>query len=262
MSNSLSAWLQTAESGVLATGAGPAETAHSALLVDPITDRPAPTNLAATLDHTILRPEATWDEVRAFSELGERLAVASVCVQPTWIRRLRSAFPNLTLCTVLGFPHGANSPRAKAYEARVAVEDGADELDLVLSIGRLRAGEHAFVYDEIARVREATPDRTLKIILETALLTPAEIVRGTGIAKAAGADFVKTSTGYAPAGATLENIRLMRRTLAWDDPGNTVRLKASGGIRDRATALAFFAAGADRIGTSSTEKILQGEPRK
>jgi deoxyribose-phosphate aldolase len=210
--------------------------------------------IAAKIDHTVLKPETQKNDIEAFARQGRDFGVASVCIQPTWIstvKKILTGSPVLT-CTVIGFPLGANTTATKVYETQNARSEGADELDLVLNIGHLKAGDLHRVFEEVAAVKEACSGKALKVILETALLTNEEIIRGSFISSLAGADFVKTSTGFSTAGATPEHVLLMKRTVE----SRGTKVKASGGIRDYNTACLYLALGADRIGTSSTETIL------
>ncbi|MEK7747201.1 MAG: deoxyribose-phosphate aldolase, partial [Elusimicrobiota bacterium] len=178
---------------------------------------------------------------------------ASVCVNPSYVafcgRLLQGS--SVKVCTVVGFPLGSTTPTVKAIEARDAIANGAQEIDMVINVGALKSGNDAFVREDIRAVREATRGRVLKVILETSMLTDAEKVRACRMAKEVGADFVKTSTGFGGGGATVEDIRLMRETV-----GPLMGVKASGGIRDCATAQAMISAGATRLGTSASVAIV------
>ena len=221
---------------------------------------PNPTQLgqlATYLDHTLLKPDAT---VAQIDELcGEALehGFASVCVNGSWVRRCAEvlAGSGVLVCTVVGFPLGAMAPEVKAYEARRAIEDGACEVDMVLAVGALKSGDDAYVRRDIAGVVEVAHrlGARVKVILETCLLTDAEITRACELAKRAGADFVKTSTGFSKGGATVDHVALMRRVV-----GPAMGVKASGGVRDQADAAAMIAAGATRIGASASVAIVRG----
>ena len=214
-------------------------------------DRPT---LAAMIDHTLLRPEATSAEVVALCQEATDLGVAAVCVSPSHLPITEGLGVGIEVATVIGFPSGAHQPAVKAHEAEVAVDAGATELDMVMSLGLAKAAEWLRVGDDIAAVREAAPDVVLKVILETAVLSDAEIVEACRAAESAGADFVKTSTGFHPSGgATTAAVRRMAETV-----GGRLGVKASGGIRDAATALAMVEAGATRIGCSASRAILVG----
>ena len=218
-------------------------------------DQEIPTveSIAALIDHAILKPELTDAEVATDLDLAARWGVFSVCVRPSDIPRsvARLAGTGVATGTVIGFPHGSTSTTTKVAEGRRALEDGAAELDMVLHIGRLRSGDLAAVTDDIAAVVAIADGRVVKVILETAYLTDEQIVAGSKAAEAAGAAFVKTSTGFAGGGATLHHLRLMR-----DAVSPAVRVKASGGVRGLDTLLEMRAVGVDRFGTSATETIL------
>lgn len=212
--------------------------------------------LAARIDHTLLRPEATPDEVAALCAEAVELGVAAVCVSPSLL-----PVPDLggavAVAAVIGFPSGAHQPAVKAHEALVAVEAGASELDVVIDLGLVKAGAWRQVVDDLAGVRATAPAPVLlKVILESAVLTDDELVAACRAAVDAGADMVKTSTGFHPAGgATVAAVARMAATV-----GPSVGVKASGGIRDTATALAMLEAGATRLGCSATRAILDGMP--
>jgi len=214
---------------------------------------PSVAAVAALIDHAILRPELTMAEVDLACAEAAAHRVFSVCVRPNDVRRAVSALAGsgVEVGTVIGFPLGSTSTVAKVAESRQALDDGASELDMVLQIGRLRSGLLDEVEADIAAVVDVVGSLPVKVILETAFLTPDEIVAGCLAAERAGAVFVKTSTGFAGRGASDEDVRLMRETV-----GPSVQVKASGGIRDLDTLLRFRALGATRIGTSATAAIL------
>ena len=214
---------------------------------------PTVASIAALIDHAILKPELTDAEVATDLDLAARWGVFSVCVRPSDIARsvARLAGTSVATGTVIGFPHGSTSTATKTAEGRRALDDGAAELDMVLHIGRLRSGDVAAVTDDIAAVVAVAEGRVVKVILETAYLSDDEIVAGSKAAEAAGASFVKTSTGFAGGGATLPHLRLMRAAVS-----PAVRIKASGGVRGLDTLLEMRAIGVDRFGTSATETIL------
>ncbi len=211
--------------------------------------------IARLMDHTLLKPNATQEEVGKLCEEARAHCFASVCVNPTYValcaRLLQGS--GVKVCTVIGFPLGSTTPTVKAIEARDAIANGADEVDMVINIGALKSGNETVVFDDIRAVREASRGKVLKTILETALLSDAEKVRACVLAKKAGADFVKTSTGFGGGGATVEDVRLMRETV-----GPMMGVKASGGIRDAAVADAMVKAGATRLGTSASVAIATG----
>lgn len=212
--------------------------------------------LARMIDHTLLAPAASSGEILALCDEAAENCFATVCVNPWWVRpaaRRLAASPVL-VCTVVGFPLGANRTETKVYEALRAVEDGASELDMVLNIGALKSGEYTAAERDIAGVVQAARGRArVKVILETGLLSDPEKVKACVLAQAAGAHFVKTSTGFGPGGATLEDIRLMRRAV-----GASLGVKASGGIKDQPAALRLIEAGATRIGASAGVRIVHG----
>lgn len=209
--------------------------------------------LNKTIDHTILNPDATKDEVIKVIDEAKAYDFASVCLEPCWVTLAaeRLADSDVKVCTVIGFPLGANTKTVKAFEAKEAVENGADEVDMVLNIGALKSGEYDLVLEDMKAVREAAKDAVVKVILETCLLTDEEKKKACALAKEAGMDFVKTSTGFSTAGATTDDVKLMREAV-----GDAMGVKASGGIRDRETAEAMIAAGASRIGASKSIAIV------
>lgn len=214
-------------------------------------------NLAGTIDHTLLRPDATVDEIDRICHEALENRFASVCINGAWVRRVSEILKGsgVTTCAVIGFPLGAMAPEVKVYEARRVIEDGACEVDMVMNVGALKSGDDGFVRRDIAGVAEVCHrlGARLKVILETCLLTDDEKVRACILAKEAGADFVKTSTGFSKGGATLEDVALMRRTV-----GPTLGVKASGGVRDGEGARKMIEAGATRIGASASVAIVKG----
>jgi deoxyribose-phosphate aldolase len=226
-----------------------------------VTDRDAPTSgidrlaLAARIDHTLLRPEATVPQVLDEAAVAVSLRCASVCVQPAMVSAVVGAVGDrIPVCSVVGFPHGASLSRTKADEAAAVVALGATEVDVVADLGALADGELRSVAADVAAVREAVPSVVLKVILESALWSPAVLRQVCEVVVDAGADFVKTSTGFhAAGGASTEAVATMRAAV-----GLRARVKASGGIRDTATALAMVDAGADRLGLSATVAVLGG----
>jgi deoxyribose-phosphate aldolase len=208
--------------------------------------------LAASIDHTLLRPTATRAQIEQLCAEAREHRFASVCVQPSRVALAHTCLMGqVPVCTVIGFPLGANRPQTKAAEARLAVHEGAHELDVVIALGLLRDGAHDEVIADLAGVVAAAEGRLVKVILETALLEPAEIDLACQLAVTAGAGFVKTSTGFSSGGATVEAVARMRRAV-----GPKVGVKASGGIGDAATARAMLAAGATRLGASASLKLL------
>ncbi len=210
-------------------------------------------NLAGMIDHTLLKPEATSEQIERLCQEALEFGFASVCVNPVYVPQVSSRLKGSSVktCTVIGFPLGASSSPIKAAEARHAVLQGAEELDMVISIGAVKSGRWNDVKEDILAVCSVAGSSIVKVILETCLLTDDEIVRSCHIAKEAGAHFVKTSTGFSTAGATREHVALMRQTV-----GPDMGVKASGGIRTYEDAMAMIAAGANRLGASAGPKIL------
>jgi deoxyribose-phosphate aldolase len=211
---------------------------------------------AALIDHTLLKPEASESDIRKLCEEAAKFGFASVCVNPSWVKTAAQFLKGsgVPVCTVIGFPLGATLPDVKAYEARRAIFNGAREVDMVINIGALKSGDDCAVEDDIKAVAEAAHENHIlcKVIIETALLTDEEKVRACLAAKNAGADFVKTSTGFAKGGATAHDVALMRHTV-----GRALGVKASGGVKGIDDARAMFEAGATRIGASVGVKIAQ-----
>ncbi|HMS89199.1 MAG TPA: deoxyribose-phosphate aldolase [Acidimicrobiales bacterium] len=214
--------------------------------------------LAGIIDHTLLAPTATADQVALLCQEAAELGVAAVCVSPSRLPLAAGILPaTIAVCTVIGFPSGAHRSAVKAVEAARAVDDGATEIDMVIDLGLAADGRWNEVEAEIAEVRAQVPDgHLLKVIVESAALRPAGIVAACEAAERAGADYVKTSTGFHPSGgATVEAVALMAATV-----GGRLGIKASGGIRDAGTALALVGAGATRLGCSATRSVLAGLP--
>lgn len=211
---------------------------------------------ASLIDHTLLKPEASESDIKKLCEEAVQFGFASVCVNPGWVKKAAEFLKGsgVPVCTVIGFPLGATLSDVKAYEARRSIFNGAREVDMVINIGALKSGDVCAVEDDIRAVVEAAHENGVlcKVIIETALLTDEEKVRACLASKNAGADFVKTSTGFSKGGATVEDIALMRRTV-----GSALGVKASGGVKGIDDARAMFAAGATRIGASVGVKIAQ-----
>lgn len=204
------------------------------------------------IDHTLLKPVCTWDEIETLCKEALSYHTASVCIPPSYVKRAREAFgPELPICTVIGFPLGYTPAEAKVCEARTALRDGADELDMVINLGDVKNRDFEKVYEEIRALRETAGSRILKVIVETCYLTRDEKIRLCEIVTKAGADYIKTSTGFGTAGATMEDILLFKEHI-----GSSVKIKAAGGIRTREDLEAFIQAGCSRIGTSSAVKLL------
>jgi deoxyribose-phosphate aldolase len=213
--------------------------------------------LAKYIDHTQLKPDTTQEKMEELIEEAKEYGFASVCVNPYWVpfcyERLRNT--SVKVCTVIGFPLGSNATDTKIYETKQAIKAGAEEVDMVINVGELKSGHDQLVKEDINAVVQAAGDKALiKVIIETALLTNEEKVRACQLAKEAGADYVKTSTGFSGGGATRSDIELMRKTV-----GGKMGVKASGGIRDLKTTNMMIEAGATRIGASAGAAILKGE---
>ena len=213
--------------------------------------------LARMIDHTLLKANATEEEIITLANEAKEYNFASVCVNPTWVHKAAEILngTEVKVCTVIGFPLGATTSDVKAFETKNAIENGATEVDMVINIGALKDKEFDLVEKDIRAVVEAAKGQALtKVIIETSLLTDEEKVRACELAVKAGTDFVKTSTGFSTGGATIADIALMRKTV-----GPDIGVKASGGVRDRETALAMVEAGATRIGASAGISIVKGE---
>ena len=207
------------------------------------------------VDHTLLSVAATWDEIREVVDDGIRFETASVCIPPRFVQAAAAhAAGRVKICTVIGFPNGYNTTAAKVFETKDAVENGADEIDMVIPVGLVRDGAYAQVEAEIRAVKAACGGKLLKVIIETCLLTDDEKRRMCAVVAAAGADYIKTSTGFQTGGATFEDVALMREASP-----DTLKIKAAGGIASFADAERFLALGADRLGTSRLVKILKNE---
>ena len=208
------------------------------------------------IDHTLLKPDASQEQIMNLIEEATEHDFASVCVNPTWVAFAAQALKgtDVKVCTVIGFPLGANTPEVKAFEAEDAIQNGADEIDMVINIGALKSQDYELVEKDIRAVVEAAKGTLVKVIIETCLLTEDEKVKACQIAQKAGADFVKTSTGFSTGGATVADVALMRKTV-----GPDMGVKASGGARSYEDALAFIKAGATRIGASSGVAIMEGD---
>jgi len=214
-------------------------------------------NIAKMIDHTLLKANTTKEQIIKLCEEAKQCGFASVCVNPTWVALAAELLEGtgVKVCTVIGFPLGANAPETKAFETKDAINKGANEVDMVINIGALKDGNDELVERDIRAVVEAAEGKALvKVIIETCLLTEEEKVRACQLAVKAGADFVKTSTGFSTGGATVEDVALMRKTV-----GDKVGVKASGGVRNVDDAKAMITAGATRIGTSSGVAIVQGK---
>ena len=209
--------------------------------------------LASRIDHTLLRQDATEKEIDALCAEALEFGAASVCIPPCYVARAKERLGGkVAVCTVIGFPEGYSTPAAKAAETRDAVENGADEIDMVMNVAALKSGREDLVTADVTAVRAACAGKVLKVILECCLLTDGEKRAACRCAAKGGADYVKTSTGFSTGGATVEDVRLMRASIP-----NTMKVKAAGGIRTVEQAEAFIAAGADRIGSSGVLRSLK-----
>lgn len=212
--------------------------------------------LAKYIDHTLLKPDATMSQVEKLCQEADTHGFFSVCVNPTHVKKSAELLKDseTKVCTVIGFPLGASTSSVKAYETVDAIENGADEIDMVINVGALKSGNHDLVRDDIESVVEAANATLVKVIIETCLLTDDEKRIACQLAKEAGCDFVKTSTGFSGGGATVDDVALMKTVV-----GENIEVKASGGVRSREDALAMIEAGASRIGASSGIAIVSGE---
>lgn len=208
------------------------------------------------IDHTLLKADANKEQILFLIDEAKKYEFAGVCVNPTWVKTAAEFLKDsaVKVCTVIGFPLGASTSAVKAFEAKDAIANGADEIDMVINIGALKSRNLKLVEDDIKAVVEASGSKLVKVIIETCLLTDEEKVEACQLAKLAGADFVKTSIGFSTGGATVENIELMREAV-----GPTMGVKASGGARTLEAAQDFIKAGATRIGTSSGVAIMKGQ---
>ena len=212
-------------------------------------------NYAAMIDHTLLKADATRPQIEKLCEEAKKYVFASVCVNPTWVKYSAEllAGTDVKVCTVIGFPLGASTPAVKAFETKDAIANGAGEIDMVINIGALKNGEYDVVRDDIKAVVDAANGTLVKVIIETCLLTDEEKVKACELSVEAGADFVKTSTGFSTGGATAEDIALMRKTV-----GPDLGVKASGGVRNLEDMKNMIDNGATRIGASSGVAIMEG----
>lgn len=208
------------------------------------------------IDHTLLKQDATEKQINKLLSEARKYDFASVCVNPCWVAYANSGLidTDVKVCTVVGFPLGATTSAVKAFETKEAIDNGADEIDMVINVGALKSGNKELVEADIRAVVDASGDKLVKVIIEACLLTDEEKVLACQLAQKAGADYVKTSTGFSTGGATVPDVKLMRQTV-----GPDMGVKAAGGARSYEDAVAFIEAGATRIGTSSGVAILKGE---
>ncbi len=211
-------------------------------------------NILSKCDHTLLSQTATWEQIKKICDDGMKYQTASVCIPPCYVAKAKEYVGDkLAICTVIGFPNGYNTTAVKVFETKDAIAGGADEIDMVINIGALKAGQDTQICDEIRQIKSACRDKILKVIIETCLLTEDEKLRMCKIVTDAGADYIKTSTGFSTAGATLEDVILMRKNV-----GENVLVKAAGGISGLQDAQNFLDNGASRLGTSRVVKAVQG----
>ncbi len=210
--------------------------------------------ILAKCDHTLLLQASTWEQIKKLCDEGMRYATASVCIPPSFVKQAKEYVrEKLAICTVIGFPNGYNTTAVKVFETKDAIQNGADEIDMVINIGKLRQGLDKEVEEEIRQIKQACGEKILKVIIETCLLSEEEKLRACKIVTAAGADYIKTSTGFSTAGATLADVKLMKANV-----GEKVLVKAAGGISGLQDAEEFLKAGASRLGTSRVVKAVQG----
>lgn len=204
-------------------------------------------------DHTLLGQTATWQDIKAICDDGMKYATASVCIPPCFVKQAKEYVgEKLKICTVIGFPNGYNTTAVKVFETKEALAEGADEIDMVINIGALKEGKLDFVKNEISELKKACGDKILKVIIETCLLTDEEKITMCRLVTEAGADYIKTSTGFSTNGATLQDVKLMRENV-----GENVLVKAAGGIKDLKDAEDFLNIGASRLGTSRVVKAVK-----
>ena len=211
------------------------------------------TEILARCDHTLLLQTATWDEIRAICDDGMKYQTASVCIPPCYVKQAKEYVGDrLAICTVIGFPNGDSTTAVKCFETAEALREGADEIDMVIHVGDLKAGNDEKILEEIRAIKKVCGDKILKVIIETCLLTEDEKLRMCRIVTESGADYIKTSTGFSTGGATREDVALMRANV-----GEHVKVKAAGGIASLQDAEDFINLGADRLGTSRVVKIIK-----
>ncbi|NVF11803.1 deoxyribose-phosphate aldolase [Anaerococcus sp. AGMB00486] len=206
------------------------------------------------IDHTLLKADARVEQIEKLVKEAKKYKFKSVCVNSSFVKYIRNMDKDIRITSVVGFPLGAMSTKAKAFEAKCAIEDGADEIDMVINVGRLKDKDYDYILNDIKEVRKASKDKILKVIIETCLLNDEEKVKICELSKEAKADFVKTSTGFSTAGAKKEDVSLMRKTV-----GDDLGVKASGGIHTYAEAIEMIEAGANRLGSSASVAIVKGE---
>lgn len=211
-------------------------------------------DILSKVDHTLLNPKATWEEIKNICDDGMKYSTASVCIPPSFVKRAKEYVGNrLKICTVIGFPNGYNTAEVKIFETENAIENGADEIDMVINLGDLTDKNYDNILSEITKIKSVCGERVLKVIIETCLLSEEQKIKMCEIVTKSGADFIKTSTGFSTGGATFEDIELFAKYV-----GENVKIKAAGGISSIADAEKFISLGADRLGTSRIVKIVKG----
>ena len=209
--------------------------------------------ILSKVDHTLLKQTATWEQIKVICDEGAENQTASVCIPPCFVKRAKEYVGDkVAICTVIGFPNGNMTKATKVFETEDAVENGADEIDMVINIGDVKAGDYEKVLEEICAIKKACSGKLLKVIIETCLLTDEEKIKMCEVVTESGADYIKTSTGFSASGATFEDVRLMREHVGAD-----VKVKAAGGISSVADAEQFMELGADRLGTSRLIALLK-----
>ena len=212
-------------------------------------------NILSHCDHTLLAVDATWEQIKGICDDGMRYSTASVCIPASFVKQAKEYVGDrLAICTVIGFPNGYSTCAAKVFEAADAVENGADEVDMVINVGKVKDGKYDEILDEIKAVKAACKGKILKVIIETCLLTDEEKIEMCRVVTESGADFIKTSTGFSKGGATRENIALFAANI-----GENVRMKAAGGIRSLEDAQDYLDLGCERLGTSAIVKIVKNQ---
>lgn len=212
-------------------------------------------NILSKCDHTLLAQQATWEEIRTICDDGIKYKTASVCIPPSYVKRAKEYVnEKLKICTVIGFPNGYNTTEVKIFETSNAINNGADEIDMVINIGELKAKNYDYLLNEIREIKKACGDKILKVIIETCLLTEEEIIKMCEIVTTAKADFIKTSTGFSKSGATFYDVELMSKNI-----GENVNIKAAGGISSIDDAEKFISLGASRLGTSRIVKEVKNK---
>ena len=212
-------------------------------------------DILAVWDHTLLLQTSTWEEIRGICDDAMKYHTASVCIPPCYVRQAADYMQGrIPVCTVIGFPNGNHTTACKVFETKDAVANGADEIDMVINVGMLKAGDYEYVLNEIREIRDVCQGKILKVIIETCLLTDEEKIKMCEIVTASGADFIKTSTGFSTAGATFADIELFAQHI-----GEGVRIKAAGGISSMADAEKFMDLGASRLGTSRIVKLVKAQ---